>query len=77
MYLEFYGLKEEPFNLTPDSNFLYLSEQHRKALSHLKYGIEQKKGFISLTGEVGSGKTTVCRAILKMLDKDVFEIALI
>jgi len=77
MYLEFYGLKEEPFNLTPDSNFLYLSEQHRKALSHLKYGIEQKKGFISLTGEVGSGKTTVCRAILKMLDKDVFETALI
>ncbi|MCK5706321.1 MAG: AAA family ATPase [Candidatus Aureabacteria bacterium] len=77
MYLEFYGLNEEPFNLTPDSNFLFLSEQHRKALSHLKYGIEQKKGFIALTGEVGSGKTTVCRALLKMLDKDKFETALI
>ena len=77
MYLEFYGLKEEPFNLTPDSHFLYLSDQHRKALSHLKYGIEHKKGFIALTGEVGSGKTTVCRALLKMLDRQKHETALV
>lgn len=76
MYLDFYGLKEKPFNLTPDSNFLFLSEQHREALAHIKYGIQEKKGFLLITGEIGAGKTTLCRALLKELEKN-HKIALI
>lgn len=67
MYLEFYGLSESPFNLTPDANFLYPSKVHREVLAHLLYGINSRKGFIMVTGEVGSGKTTLCRAVLKKL----------
>lgn len=67
MYLEFYGLSESPFNLTPDANFLYPSRVHREVLAHLLYGINSRKGFIMVTGEVGSGKTTLCRAVLKKL----------
>ncbi|MFH1411147.1 MAG: XrtA/PEP-CTERM system-associated ATPase [Candidatus Omnitrophota bacterium] len=68
MYLDFYGLKENPFNVTSDPNFLYLSHTHREALAHLSYGIEQRKGFVEITGEVGAGKTTLCRALLNQLD---------
>jgi general secretion pathway protein A len=64
MYLEFFRLKEFPFNITPDPRYLYLSRQHREAYHHVMYGIAQRKGFILLTGEVGSGKTTLCRAVL-------------
>lgn len=71
MYLDFYGLKEPPFNITPDPRFLYFSARHREAYDHLLYGIEHRKGFIALTGEVGSGKTTVCRAVLAALPKEV------
>ncbi|MBP7830834.1 MAG: AAA family ATPase [Kiritimatiellae bacterium] len=71
MYLDFYGLKEPPFNITPDPRFLYFSARHREAYDHLIYGIEHRKGFIALTGEVGSGKTTVCRAVLAALPKEV------
>jgi len=71
MYLEFYGLKEFPFNITPDPRFLFFSEQHREAFDHLIYGIENRKGFIELTGEVGSGKTTLCRAVLANLPKRI------
>jgi general secretion pathway protein A len=67
MYLEFYGLSESPFNLTPDANFLYPSKVHREVLAHLLYGVNSRKGFIMVTGEVGSGKTTICRALLKKL----------
>jgi putative secretion ATPase (PEP-CTERM system associated) len=67
MYLEFDGLSESPFNLTPDANFLYPSRVHREVLAHLLYGINSRKGFIMVTGEVGSGKTTLCRAVLKKL----------
>lgn len=76
MYLNFYGLKENPFGLTPDSNFLFLSEKHKEALAHIKYGIEGKKGFSLITGEIGAGKTTLCRTLLKELDKQ-YRIALI
>jgi len=76
MYLEFYGLKEYPFNITPDPRFLYLAPHHKEAYDHLMYGINNRKGFIELTGEVGSGKTTLCRAVLSNLGKDV-ETALI
>jgi general secretion pathway protein A len=67
MYLEFFGLKEMPFNVTPDPRFLFYSARHREAFENLVYGIEQRKGFIELTGEVGCGKTTLCRAVLSTL----------
>lgn len=71
MYKQFYGLKEHPFKLTPDPEFLYLSPIHKKALLYLTYGLETKKGFIQLTGEIGSGKTTIIRSLLKNLHKEV------
>jgi general secretion pathway protein A len=76
MYEAFYNFSERPFNLTPDPKYLFLSERHREALAHLLYGISQRCGFILLTGEVGTGKTTLCRALLHSLDDDT-EIALI
>jgi len=71
MYLSFYGLKESPFNITPDPNFFFLSRRHQEALSALIYGIKARKGFIEITGEVGSGKTTLCRCLLNALDSSV------
>jgi general secretion pathway protein A len=76
MYLDFYNLTEFPFNITPDPRFLYFSRHHREAYDHLMYGINGRKGFIELTGEVGSGKTTLCRAVLSNLGAGV-ETALI
>jgi len=67
MYTAFYGLREKPFMLSPDPRYLYLSESHREALAHLLYGIEQGEGFIAITGEVGTGKTTLCRTLLDRL----------
>ena len=67
MYKSFYGLKETPFNLTPDPQFIYLGENHREALAQLIYGVREKKGFIVLTGEVGTGKTTIIRCFLETL----------
>jgi general secretion pathway protein A len=69
MYQEFYCLKEKPFSLTPDPQFLYLSEGHRTAIDSLLYGIYQREGFMVLTGDIGTGKTTICRAILEKLGK--------
>ncbi|HPN73004.1 MAG TPA: AAA family ATPase, partial [Candidatus Omnitrophota bacterium] len=68
MYLGFYGLKENPFNVTSDPDFLYMSGTHKEALSHLLYGINNRKGFIEITGEIGSGKTTLCKALISSLD---------
>jgi general secretion pathway protein A len=67
MYLEYFGLREFPFSLAPDPRFLYLSPQHREALAHLLYGVCSEGGFVQLTGEVGTGKTTVCRCFLEQL----------
>jgi len=67
MYESFYGLRESPFNLTPDPQFFYLGENHREALAQLIYGVREKKGFIVLTGEVGTGKTTIIRCFLETL----------
>ena len=68
MYKEFFGLKEKPFNVTSDPSFLFLSRVHKEAFSHLLYGIRERKGFLEITGEVGAGKTTLCRALLNQLD---------
>ena len=67
LYNEFYGFREAPFNLTPDPRFLFFSDQHREAFNHILFGIRERKGFIQITGEVGAGKTTICRAILQQL----------
>lgn len=67
MYNEFYGFTEAPFNITPDPRFLFFSDKHREAYNHILFGIRERKGFIQITGEVGAGKTTVCRAILGQL----------
>jgi len=71
MYTTYYGLKENPFNLTPDPRYLFLSRRHQEALSHLRYGIKEKKGFILITGKIGTGKTTLIRALLSDLDRNV------
>jgi general secretion pathway protein A len=76
MYLGAFGLAEPPFSTTPDQRFLYLSDRHRDALAHLLYGVAERGGFVQLTGEVGTGKTTLCRYLLEHLPGDV-DVALI
>ncbi|MEO8313748.1 MAG: AAA family ATPase [Pseudomonadota bacterium] len=76
MYLSFYGLAEKPFSITPDPRYLYLGGRHAEALAHLVYGITEAGGFVQLTGEVGTGKTTVVRSLLAK-QPDNTEIALI
>jgi general secretion pathway protein A len=76
MYAAYFGLTERPFSLAPDPRYLYLSDAHREALAHLLYGIGEGGSFVQLTGEVGTGKTTVCRALLEQLPADV-DIAMI
>jgi general secretion pathway protein A len=68
VYTGFYGLSERPFELSPDLRYLYLSEKHREALAHLTYGVEERRGFVQLTGEVGTGKTTMLDALVQGLD---------
>ena len=67
MYEEYFSLKERPFSLTPDPDFLFLSGSHQQALDHLLFGLESGEGFIVVTGDIGVGKTTVCRALLRRL----------
>jgi general secretion pathway protein A len=68
MYLSFYGLLEAPFGPTPDPRFLFQSARHREALAQLIYGVRERKGFLVLTGEIGTGKTTLLRTLLEKLD---------
>ena len=77
MHLKFYGFREKPFNLTPDPRFVFLSKNHREAFAHILYGIENRTGFIVLTGEVGLGKTTALRSLLSQLDPNHYRTALI
>jgi general secretion pathway protein A len=70
MYLNFYGLREVPFGPTPDPKFLYQSARHREALAQLIYGVQERKGFIVLTGEIGTGKTTLLRTLLERIDRE-------
>jgi general secretion pathway protein A len=76
MYLSHLGLREPPFSITPDPRFLYMSARHREALAHLVYGVSEHGGFVQLTGEVGTGKTSVCRCLLEQLPSHV-DVALV
>ncbi len=76
MYKDYFGLKERPFSLAPDPRYLFMSQRHQEALAHLLYGAGESGGFIALTGEVGTGKTTLCHCLLEQLPEDV-DIALI
>jgi general secretion pathway protein A len=69
MYAQFFGLKREPFSIAPDPRYLFMSERHREALAHLLYGLNAGGGFVLLTGEIGAGKTTVCRCFLEQIPK--------
>ena len=67
MYARFFGLRQHPFSIAPDPRYLFMSERHREALAHLLYGVQGGGGFVLLTGEVGAGKTTVCRCLLEQI----------
>ena len=69
MYKDFYHLKENPFSITADPEFFFSSARHAEAFSHITYGIKQRKGILAITGEIGTGKTTLCRTILNRLDE--------
>jgi general secretion pathway protein A len=71
MYREYFGLKEKPFTIAPNTHYFYMSDGHREALAHLLYGIKGEGGFVLLTGEVGTGKTTVCRVLLELMPEDL------
>jgi general secretion pathway protein A len=77
MYCDFFGFSEKPFTITPNPQFIYLSGNHREAFAHLLYGIDTHAGFIAMTGEVGTGKTTVLRTVLTQLDPEKYRSALI
>lgn len=70
MYKDYFGLNSKPFSIAPDPHFLYMSERHREALAHLIYGLQTDGGFVLLTGEVGTGKTTICRCLLEQIPAD-------
>ncbi len=69
MYADYFGLKQPPFSIAPDPHYLFMSERHREALAHLLYGLGSGGGFVLLTGEIGAGKTTVCRCFLEQIPK--------
>jgi general secretion pathway protein A len=77
MYCDFFGFTEKPFTITPNPQFIYLSGNHREAFAHLLFGIDSHAGFIAMTGEVGTGKTTVLRTLLSQLDPEKYKSALI
>ena len=77
MYTKYFGFNEKPFTLTPNPRFIYLSKNHKEAFAHLLYGINNHYGFIELTGEVGTGKTTVLRTLMGQLTDDHYRTALV
>ena len=71
MYWEYFGFEENPFSISPDPRYLYMSKRHQEALAHLVYGIGEAGGFVLLSGEVGTGKTTICRSLIEQLPDTV------
>ncbi|MCH7865051.1 MAG: AAA family ATPase [Proteobacteria bacterium] len=71
MFRTYFGIEENPFSNTPDPNYLYMSERHQEALAHLQYGVQGSSGFVLLTGEVGTGKTTICRCLVEQLPDNI------
>ena len=71
MFRKYFGIEENPFSNTPDPNYLFMSDRHQEALAHLEYGVQGSSGFVLLTGEVGTGKTTICRCLVEQLPKNV------
>ena len=76
-YTSFFNLKENPFVLTPDPKYLYMGQKHKEVMGHLLYGVNDDKGFMVVVGEVGTGKTTLCRAFINQLLKEHMEVGLI
>ena len=72
MYESYYGFTEKPFSLTPDPKYLYRSESHANAFDLLQYAIRRREGFVVVTGDIGTGKTTLCRALLEQIDRTTF-----
>src|SRR5512146_3036625 len=72
MYEQYYGFAEKPFSLTPDPKYLYRSESHGNAFELLQYAIARREGFVVITGDIGTGKTTLCRALLEKIDRNTF-----
>src|SRR5262245_41465034 len=72
MHEEYYGFSDKPFSLTPDPKYLYKSESHANAFDLLQYAIRRREGFVVVTGDIGTGKTTLCRAVLEQLDRKTF-----
>src|ERR1700686_837781 len=72
MYESYYGFAEKPFSLTPDPKYLYRSQSHANAFDLLQYAIRRREGFVVITGDIGAGKTTLCRALLEKIDRATF-----
>src|SRR3982074_3704826 len=72
MYESYYGFSEKPFSLTPDPKYLYRSESHGNAFDLLQYAVRRREGFVVVTGDIGTGKTTLCRALLEQIDRTTF-----
>src|SRR6266480_501126 len=72
MYESYYGFTEKPFSLTPDPKYLYRSESHANAFDLLQYAIHRREGFVVVTGDIGTGKTTLCRALLEQIDRTTY-----
>src|SRR5579871_1643609 len=72
MYESYYGFTEKPFSLTPDPKYLYRSQSHGDAFDLLQYAIRRREGFVAITGDIGTGKTTICRALLEQIDRTTF-----
>src|SRR5436190_22562199 len=72
MYEAYYGLSEKPFSLTPDPKYLYRSQPHADAFDLLQYAVRRREGFVVVTGDIGTGKTTLCRALLEQIDRTTF-----
>lgn len=76
MYASYFGLTEAPFSISPDPRFLYMSKSHREAMAHLRFGLEEGGGFVVLSGDVGTGKTTLCRSLVQKLPENI-DVALV